>query len=414
MPHRSTPPSLLRLVLAAVCAVLILPAFSHADPLPRRIMLGTQIQNTSDETRNRLGIAAAGGVEVLMVVPDSNAAAAKIRKGDVILAVGGKEFVNVAGFLELVGTLRGGTDVEIRLNREGKERTLTATLKSLPLETSDEFDTEYSFVDSPAGRLRTVLTVPRNATSSRAILLLSGLGNAAAEHPVADPIGFRAIATALTRQGFAVLRVDKPGCGDSEGGPARDATFDAIVKGYAAGVRLLKSDKRIDATQVYLFGVSIGGLQAPLVAQQEPVAGIALFGTAGTNWPEYLQENSRRQLAFSGIGPGQIEQEVAQISAGWKALVDEKLTPDEIADRHPELGEWVEQNWGRTSSHPPPTTKSSRRSPTRSSPAAGHFARSPVSITICRPRRRLKTRFAIPNSQECLRLLPSPNAWSNG
>ncbi len=89
----------------------------------------------------------------------------------------------------------------------------------------------------------------------------------------------------------------------------------------------------------------MGGVQAPLVAKQEPVSGIAVFGAMSCNWPEYLQSTTRRQMLLSGAGVGQIEQEVVLQSAGWHYLGFEKMSPDDIAERHPELIGWVEQNW---------------------------------------------------------------------
>ncbi|RPI86781.1 MAG: alpha/beta fold hydrolase [Planctomycetaceae bacterium] len=190
-----------------------------------------------------------------------------------------------------------------------------------------------------------MLTIPHSAKQAQAVLLLSGLANVAAEHPAADPAGLKSIAYALTLQGFAVLRVDKPGCGDSEGGPAREVDFTAVVDGYVAAVNQLKQHPRIDPGQIYIVGLSLGGLQAPLVALQEPVRGIAVIGTFARSWSEYLQETTRRQLQLSGADAGQIDQHVAELKAGWQALGQEGLSPDDIMSKYPDLTNWVEQNW---------------------------------------------------------------------
>ncbi len=315
------------------------------DTLSRRVQLGTQVQPVSEETRERLGLRNLRGVEVVSVLPDSTASQTGVLKGDVILGVDGVNVASPSGFVETVSAIRAGKEIQIRLNREGKELNLKCNPKELPRESSPDLDIEYASVSSKSGRMRTVLSMPKDQTKLPAFVLLSGLGNGPAEHPNADPLGMKGIAYGLNRVGFAVFRVDKPGCGDSEGGPAKDADFESVVDGYVAAVRELKKNPRVDATQIFLLGASMGGVQAPLVAKQETVTGIAVFGAMSCNWSEYLQSTTRRQMLLSGVGVGQIEQEVVLQSAGWHYLGYEKMAPDDIAERHPELIGWVEQNW---------------------------------------------------------------------
>lgn len=316
-----------------------------ADTLPRRISLGTQVQPVSEATQQKLKLKNTRGVEVISVMPDSTAAACGIQSGDVLLALGEQTITNVPTFVETVASIRVGKEVEIRLNRDGQEKKITAAPKGLPLETNPLFDIEYDSVSIETGRLRTVLTLPKNASNVPAVLLLSGLGNGPAEHPMADPIGMKTVAYSLAQNGFAVMRVDKPGCGDSEGGTSRDADFKSIVDGYIAGLKKLKQDSRINPKQTILFGFSMGGVQAPLVAATEPVAGIAIYGAMSCNWQEYLQSTTRRQLALSGAKYGDIEQAVAQQSAGWHYLIYEGKSPDDIATEHTELMDWVDKTW---------------------------------------------------------------------
>ena len=332
-------------LLSVLAFVSIQSVSLGEDTLPRRVQIGTQVQPVSEDTRERLGLRNLRGVEVVSVLPDSTASETGVLKGDVILGVDGVNVASPTSFVETVTAIRAGKEIQIRLNREGNELSLKCNPKELPRESSPDLDIEYASVGSKSGRIRTVLSMPKDKTKLPTFVLLSGLGNGPAEHPTADPLGLKGIAYGLNRAGIAVLRVDKPGCGDSEGGPAKDADFESVVDGYVAAVRELKKNPRVDAAQVFLLGASMGGVQAPLVAKQEPVRGIAVFGAMSCNWPEYLQSTTRRQMLLSGAGVGQIEQEVVLQSAGWHYLCYEKMTPDDIAERHPELIGWVEQNW---------------------------------------------------------------------
>ena len=315
------------------------------EPLPRRISLGVQVKPVSVDTQQRLKLRNSRGVEVLSVVPDSTAAAAGIVPGDVILALGDQPIQDVRGFVEQVASLRAGAVLPIKLQRADGTKELKADPKPLAFETSSEFDIRYGQVDTRKGRLRTVLTVPKGAKKVPGVLLLSGLGLGFAEHPVADPLGMKTIATELTRSGLAVMRVDRPGCGDSEGGPARDADFDSVVAGYVAAAQSLRQQSNVDADDITLFGFSAGALEAPVVATKVPVQNIVVFGSLTMNWQEYLQSTTRRQLRLAGATAGEIEQVVAMQSAGWHYLIYEGLAPDDIASGHAELSEWVDENW---------------------------------------------------------------------
>ena len=53
------------------------------------------------------------------------------------------------------------------------------------------------------------------------------------------------------------------------------------MQGYLAGLRALKQFEFVDSANVFLLGLSIGGVDAPLVARQEPVRGIVVVNTDG-------------------------------------------------------------------------------------------------------------------------------------
>lgn len=318
------------------------------SPLPRRIALGVQVKPVSVDTQQRLKLRNTRGVEVVSVVPDSTASAVGLKPGDVILALRDQPVQDVASFVEQVASTRAGAELPIKLQRTDGPVELKADPKPLPYESSDEFDVQYSEVTTPVGRLRTVLTVPKTAAKTSkvpGVLLLSGLGLGSVEHPAVDPLGMKAMAQALTNSGLAVMRVDRPGCGDSEGGPARDADFNSVVAGYVAAAQALKQHARVDPEQITLLGFSAGALEAPLVAAKVPVKNIAIYGCLSLNWQEYLQSTTRRQLRIAGASAGDIEQHVAAQSAAWHYLIYEGMSPDDIAGEHDELSEWVDENW---------------------------------------------------------------------
>lgn len=338
------------LLSLAVASVFVnTPVGAQESELARRVSLGTKVQPVSNETQEKQGLKSSRGVEVIEVVPGSNAEELKLQAGDVLQSIAGKEIEDVQKFVAQVGTLRAGKPIELKYYRDGKLVTQQANLKELAREKVDDLDIVYGHVDTSVGKLRTVLTMPKDSAKGSAgapaIMLLSGLGNAFVEHPNADPTGMKSLAYGLARKGFVVLRVEKPGCGDSEGGPSRDVDFQSVVACYIAALKQMKSHPRVDKESIWLFGASIGGVQAPLVAAAEPVKGIAVFGTMAPSWQEFLTDSTRRQLMNSPMTAAQIETEVATQAAGWNYIIREKMVPDDLAVKHQDLMDWVDATW---------------------------------------------------------------------
>jgi len=78
--------------------------------------------------------------------------------------------------------------------------------------------------------------------------------------------------------GFCLFKIDKPGCGDSEG-DCSQTDFDTELAGYRAAFRALKNYDFIDSDQVYIFGSSNGGGFAPLVPETKAEEAIRAAGS---------------------------------------------------------------------------------------------------------------------------------------
>ena len=80
------------------------------------------------------------GVLVNRVVEDSPANRAGIEKGDVIVSVEGRSVNSPDDLAQRIRSEGSGTEVSIRIYRDGERRTLTARLSSRPGEEVDEFE----------------------------------------------------------------------------------------------------------------------------------------------------------------------------------------------------------------------------------------------------------------------------------
>lgn len=91
---------------------------------------------------------------------------------------------------------------------------------------------------------------------------------------------YKKLAAALVKAGWAVARVAKRGMSPSDG-DGNDITFANQVADNRAIIRALRKNPRINPQEIVVAGHSIGGLIAPRVAAETPLAGMILLEAPG-------------------------------------------------------------------------------------------------------------------------------------
>jgi pimeloyl-ACP methyl ester carboxylesterase len=139
------------------------------------------------------------------------------------------------------------------------------------------------------------------------------------------------------------MRVEKTGVGDSQGPSCESerADLQSEVKGYVEGLRALRNYDFVDAENVFLVGLSIGGVEAPLVAQQASVKGIVVINTVARSFLDDLQDIRRTQGALRKI-PYDVLESNLRINArcNYELFVEHKPV-ETLLDNEPACGEWV-------------------------------------------------------------------------
>ncbi len=149
---------------------------------------------------------------------------------------------------------------------------------------------EHVFYENPRVgiTLSGTLTLPLSKSPSPAVLLIASAGPCDRDEAGLGHKPFLVLSDHLTRQGIAVLRFDKRGCGKSTGNYNK-ATSQDFANDVLSGVEYLKSRKEVNANQIGLIGHSEGGFIAPMVAaKSKDVAFIVLMAGAGVNGEELL------------------------------------------------------------------------------------------------------------------------------
>ncbi|MFP4082156.1 MAG: S1C family serine protease, partial [Candidatus Aminicenantes bacterium] len=103
--------------------------------------LGVQIQDINEDIKDFLKLESKKGAYVTKVEPDTPAEKAGIKRHDVIIEVNGEPVEDKNDLSFTIADIQPGTKVEIKVIRDGKEKTLTAELVELEPEEERETPT---------------------------------------------------------------------------------------------------------------------------------------------------------------------------------------------------------------------------------------------------------------------------------
>ncbi|HHH30216.1 MAG TPA: alpha/beta fold hydrolase [Polyangiaceae bacterium] len=249
--------------------------------LARRCFLGASVQDTAD------------GVRVLRTWPGSMAASAGAQAGDRIECFGAP----VQTVAQLVAACRAqaGEAAELVLVRDGEPRTLRVPYLPFPAEHSPHGQLTYGTLSHRGAQVRTILVTPPDADT--AVVFLPGIEWQSVDYALRERCPSAQLLSDLSRLGLATFRVERPGLGDSPGPPCDGFLDEQAV--YRAGLRSLADDPRF--TSVVLFGHSVGGMHAPMLADLADA--LITYGSSARRWSQCLDEGHARQLAMRGMPP---------------------------------------------------------------------------------------------------------------
>lgn len=319
---------MIRSILAA-CALALVPASAFAQDLPRRATLGAS------------AAPAENGVQIAQVRPGSPAAQAGLATGDVVTRVGGEPVATPQAFVAAVRTARAGRVTTFDIERQGQTLALPVTLLEAPRETAADLTISYEAIEVDGALRRTLIAQPRGPRQRRpAMLIVGGIGCYSIDDANA-PDPYRTLAHDLARRGIVVMRLEKSGVGDSQGPACATVDFETEVRSYDAALTALRADRRVDASQVFVFGHSIGTVSAPYLAKRRGAAGVIAAQGLGRTWFEYEMINTRRQIELSGASPAETDTAmIAKAECMSRALLAREPVAQLFAER-PDCAQFV-------------------------------------------------------------------------
>ena len=292
-----------------------------AQTLERKGSLGVRIGPTED------GV----GILAQMALAGGTAAQIGVQDGDIILSVNGQAMNDVQTLVAETSTWRAGSDVRIKVKRAGKELTLKGKVEGKPLETSRFGSVQYGSVAYDGGLLRSILHLPKGNNKAPVVFFLQGFSCSSIDYYYADDDPVKRLTDGWMENGFAVYRVEKPGIGDCQNLPnCVDIGFHYEVAAFAEALKQLKTIDGIDPDQIFLFGHSLGGVTAPLIAAEVPVKGIINYGSVATTWYEYLIKVLREQEIITGTDYVSVEENVRAREPLLHDYMIKKMSPQEL------------------------------------------------------------------------------------
>ncbi|MEX0290995.1 MAG: alpha/beta hydrolase [Flavobacteriaceae bacterium] len=341
---RTSPYSLLLSIITFSCFALN----SDAQRLGRRASWEAQIAMASPNQPGAL---------IRSISSGSPLEKAGFMSGDLLLKVDDVLISNENEWSDISYGLRAGKLTKVVALRGDEWVEAQLSFNALALEEHSNLDTFYEEVISTYGiTQRTIITKPRKVGKQAAIILIGGLSCSSIEtYPGRSGNWVQTIKDLVEKSGMVVMRIEKPGVGDSEGDCSK-SDFLTDLAGYKAAIKSLKSKPYVDPNKIIVYGSSMGSALAPVLANEFDLAGVISDGTFFKTWYEHMLEIERRIRLFQGDTESEIVKKMNRYYIPlYYGMLIEKKTYGEVVRDYPALAEYnyhgVEHMYGRPLSY---------------------------------------------------------------
>jgi uncharacterized protein len=326
-----------------VMLALISALNMQAQELPRRVFLGIRMEKITDDTKRIIGLENVSGVMISEVILGSTAEKAGFKKGDVLLAVNGTEVNAPQEVVNSLGGYKSGDAFNYEIIRNKKKLKGRSVFTTYPKENYEGLTTLYTESKTSIGQQRIIITKPKSEKKLPLIAFIGGIGCYSLDFPSDTNRSEVQLLNKLSRSGFICARLEKPGMGDNAKHckPCAEVSFMEETNGYIQAIRTLKQRPDVDSNSVYIIGHSMGGVFAPLIAQQTTLKGIIAYGTIGSGFIEYLAKTRRTIAEAYKMSPDETDDLVKDFCECAAYYFVEKMTTDEAAKKKPDCKEFL-------------------------------------------------------------------------
>ena len=320
----------------------------YCQNIIRKGFFGIKAVDLTDSVIISHNLNKSNGILITDVLPNSTAEAIKLVKDDILISINNLIIKDMKEYREIIRKYREGKDIEIKIIRNKSEITLSGKMLPAPYETSLNSDIIYDEVKFRDGYIRLIINKPKIEGKHKTIFFIPGYTCISLDNLGKHPYG--QLIDGLSKKGYVVMRSEKPGMGDNMNTPDCDkinyyTELDAFVTAYEK----LKSYDFVDRDNIYIFGHSLGGYEAPMVAEKSGAKGVIVCGTGVLTWYEYIIEMFRFQNIIAGSDYIENEILIQKLIPLLYEYLIQKKTPEEIVQdtaKKSLLTEYLEYNGG--------------------------------------------------------------------
>ena len=186
-------------------------------------------------------------------------------------------------------------------------------------------------------------------TKVPAVVLVHGSGPSNMNSEVYGITVFKDIAEYLSQNGIAVLRYDKRTFAHAStlveqyGSDMNDFTvFDETIEDAIRAKQLLSADARIDADNIYVVGLSLGGCLAPRIVDEGDFAGAVIMAGTMRSLTDVLYDQLTLQISLLGDESERLRQ---------TALLNNAASWSQILSQYGLTGRYIEEMDSRPAEH---------------------------------------------------------------
>ncbi|MEZ0327891.1 MAG: alpha/beta fold hydrolase [Fimbriimonas sp.] len=314
------------LSLLALFALAVSACAQSTEPLPRKPFFG-------------VGMAVdVKGVKLTAVTPGTTAAEAGLKPDDIVVSIDGVPTPDPQSVGKAASQWKTGSKTKIEFIRGGSTQQAEATVRSRPADKGDNYETIYDEVKSKGNRIRIFVTKPTTPGKHPALFFIQGIGYVSNEQPLSGQSSYAKICKAFNDKGYVTVRVEKPGLGDSDGGPFDKVDWYTELDAFRQALIKTKTYDFVDPNKVVIFGHSMGGCQGPILASEIPIKGLAVYGTVIRTWHEYMVDMMRSQAALGGQDASALDEVARNTVAALHLIFNEGLS---VADAKAKNPKWA-------------------------------------------------------------------------
>ncbi|PIY08720.1 MAG: hypothetical protein COZ18_10765 [Flexibacter sp. CG_4_10_14_3_um_filter_32_15] len=253
-------------------------AQSTVQTLDRSPFVGAELGTLTNPVQVAYKMKVEKGIIIYKIFPNSAAYQAGLQEKDVIIAVDSTHLDNLKEFQDFIKTKKGNDTLNVFFVRNDTVRNTSLVLHFLPRESNFYFETMYDQIEindssqtNNQTSLRTILTFPRKIESESSqnqeitqfplVIVLNSASNESIERELytknksaKSEYQFYDWIETLTKNGFATLRIEKKGVGDSQG-KLSQWIFEDEQKSIAATVEKIKKQGSINQQKIYLVAL---------------------------------------------------------------------------------------------------------------------------------------------------------------